>query len=82
MISFWRCCDYLNIQSAKLPDGQQWNFYFHDYSYLYSLANTRIIPVIKSGRMGWAEHVARMGDRRDAYRILVDILGKGSLWKD
>jgi hypothetical protein len=35
---------------------------------LYSSPN--IIRVIKSRRMMWAGHVARMGDRRGAYRIL------------
>jgi hypothetical protein len=36
---------------------------------LYSSPNT--IRVIKSRRMGWAGHTARMGEKRDAYRILV-----------
>jgi hypothetical protein len=36
---------------------------------LYSSPN--IIWVIKSRRMRWAEHVARMGERRDVYRVLV-----------
>jgi hypothetical protein len=27
-----------------------------------------IIRVIKSKRMGWAEHVARMGEMRNAYK--------------
>jgi hypothetical protein len=36
---------------------------------LYSPPN--IIRVIKSGRMRWAGHVARMGEKRGAYRILV-----------
>jgi hypothetical protein len=36
---------------------------------LYSLPN--IIRMIKSRRMRWAEHVARMGETRSAYRILV-----------
>jgi hypothetical protein len=36
---------------------------------LYSSPN--IVRVIKSGRMRWAGHVARMGKRRGAYRILV-----------
>jgi hypothetical protein len=36
---------------------------------LYSSPN--IIGVIKSRRMRWAGHVARMGDKRGAYRILV-----------
>jgi len=36
---------------------------------LYSSPN--IVRVIKSRRMGWAEHVSRMGERRDVYRVLV-----------
>ena len=30
-----------------------------------------VIRVINSGRMRWAGHVARMGERRRAYRVLV-----------
>jgi hypothetical protein len=30
-----------------------------------------IIRQIKSRRMGWAGHVAHMGDRRNMYRVLV-----------
>jgi hypothetical protein len=37
---------------------------------LYSSPN--IIRVIKSRRMTWAGHVARMGEKRGAYRILVE----------
>jgi hypothetical protein len=36
---------------------------------LYS--SPSIIRVIKSRRMKWAEHVARMGEVRNAYSILV-----------
>jgi len=36
---------------------------------LYSSPN--IVRVTKSRRMGWAGHVARMGDTRGVYRILV-----------
>jgi hypothetical protein len=36
---------------------------------LYSSPN--IVRVIKSRRMGWPGHVARMGERRSAYRKLV-----------
>jgi transcription termination factor 2 len=36
---------------------------------LYSSPN--VIRVIKSRRMRWAGHVARMGEERGAYRILV-----------
>jgi len=36
---------------------------------LYSLQNT--VRVIKSRRMRWAAHVARVGERRSVYRVLV-----------
>jgi hypothetical protein len=36
---------------------------------LYSSPN--IVRVIKSRRMRWAGHVARMGERKGAYRILI-----------
>jgi len=36
---------------------------------LYSSPN--FFRVIKSRRMRWAEHIARVGERRDVYRILV-----------
>jgi hypothetical protein len=45
---------------------------------LYS--SPSIIRMIKSRRMGWAGHVAQMGLKRNAYRILVGKLeGKRSL---
>jgi hypothetical protein len=54
---------------------------------LYSSPN--IIWVIKSRRMRWAGHVARMGEKRGAYRILVGrpegrrLLGRPrSRWED
>jgi hypothetical protein len=34
-------------------------------------SSPNIIRVIKSRRMRWARHVARMGEERGAYRILV-----------
>ena len=36
---------------------------------LYSLHN--IVRVVKSRRMRWAEHVARMGEDRGVHRMLV-----------
>jgi hypothetical protein len=39
------------------------------HNYLASSPN--IILVIKSRRMRWAEHVARMGEREGSYRVLV-----------
>jgi hypothetical protein len=37
---------------------------------LYSLPS--IIRIIKLRRMRWAGHVARMGKKRNAYRLLVE----------
>jgi hypothetical protein len=36
---------------------------------LYSLPS--VIRIIKSRRMRWTSHVARMGDKKNAYRLLV-----------
>jgi hypothetical protein len=36
-----------------------------------SFSSTNIVRVIKSRRMRWVEHVARMGERRGVYRVLV-----------
>jgi len=54
---------------------------------MYSSPN--IVRVIKSRRVRWAGHVARMGDRRSVFRVLVrKPEGKRSLgrprrrWKD
>jgi hypothetical protein len=45
---------------------------------LYS--SPSIIRMIRSRRMRWAGHVARMGEKRNAYRLLVGKSeGKGSL---
>jgi len=48
-----------------------------------------IVRVIKSRRMRWAEHVARMGEGRGVYRVLMELLeGKRPLerprrrWED
>jgi hypothetical protein len=39
---------------------------------LYDLNFSTNILVIKSRRMRWAGHVACLGDRRSAYRVLVE----------
>jgi hypothetical protein len=44
------------------------------YEELHKLySSPSIIRIIKSRRMRWAGHVARMGENRNAYRILVGI---------
>jgi hypothetical protein len=45
----------------KLHNEELHNLYF----------SPNIISMIKSRRMRWAGHVARMGEKRNAYRILV-----------
>ena len=57
---------------------------------LYDLhSSPNIIRVIKSRRMRWARHVARMGDRRDEYKVLVwrpegkrQLGGRSRRWED
>jgi hypothetical protein len=38
---------------------------------LYSSPSTRINRIIKSRRMRWAGHIARMREKRNSYRLLV-----------
>ena len=45
----------------KLPNEELNDLYY----------SPNVVRVIKSRRMGWAGHVARMGDRRGVYRVLV-----------
>jgi hypothetical protein len=48
-------------------------FYIYDYNEeLHNLySSLSIIRIIKSRRMRWAGHVARMGEKRNVYRLLV-----------
>jgi hypothetical protein len=48
------------------PTGGSANWRINDLN-----SSPNIIRVIKSRRMRWAGHVARMGEKRGAYRILV-----------
>jgi hypothetical protein len=55
---------------AKREEDGSWRKLHNDELHsLYSSPN--IIRVIKSRRMRWAGHVARMGEGRDVYRVLV-----------
>jgi len=46
-----------------------WRKLHYEFNDLYSSPN--IVRAIKSRRMRWAGHVARMGQRRGVYRVLV-----------
>jgi hypothetical protein len=68
-------------------DGSWRKLHIDELHSLYSSPN--IVRVIKSRRMRWAEHVARMGEDRGVYRVLVGRPeGKGPLgrpkrrWED
>ena len=49
--------------------GEWRKLHNEELNYLYCSPN--IVRVIKSRRMKWAGHVARMGERRGVYRVLV-----------
>jgi hypothetical protein len=54
--------DEVKVQWKKLNDGELHNFYL----------SPDIIRQIKSRKMRWAENVARMGEGRNVYRVLVE----------
>jgi hypothetical protein len=45
--------------------------YIYKLYIIFRYSSPNIIRVIKSRRMRWAGHVARMGDRGGEYRVLV-----------
>jgi len=51
-----------------------------ELNYLYSSSN--VVRVIKSRRMRWAGHVARMGEGRGVYRVLVGKPEGRNQWGD
>jgi hypothetical protein len=58
------------IFGPKREEDGSWKKFHNDELHdLYSSPN--IVRVIKSRRMRWAGHVARMGEGRGAYRVLV-----------
>jgi hypothetical protein len=55
--------------SKREEDGSWRKLHNDELHSLYSSPN--IVRVIKSRRMRWARHVARMGEGRGVYRVLV-----------
>jgi hypothetical protein len=54
----------------RKEDGSWRKLHIDELHSLYSSPN--IVRVIKSRRMRWAGHVARMGEGRCIYRVLVE----------
>jgi hypothetical protein len=61
-------------------DGSQRKLHNDELHDLYSSSN--IVRVIKSRRMRWAEHVARMGEGRGVYRVLTGRPEGKNHWED
>ena len=60
--------------------GEWRKLHNEELSDLYSLPN--IVRVVKSRRMRWAGHVARMGEGRGVHRVLVRSLRERDHWGD
>jgi hypothetical protein len=59
----------LRIFGPKREEDGSWRKLHNELHNLYSSPN--IVRVIKSRRMRWDGHVARMGEGRGVYRVLV-----------
>jgi hypothetical protein len=69
------------ISGPKREENGSWRKLHNDELHdLYSWPN--IVRVIKSRRMMWAGHVARMGERRGVYRVLVGGPKGRDHWED
>jgi hypothetical protein len=65
------------IFGPKREEGGSWRKLHNDELHcLYSSPN--IVRVIKSRRMWWAGHVARMVEGRDVYRVLKNMRNSGT----
>jgi hypothetical protein len=66
----------------KREEDGSWRILYNDESHsLYSSPN--IVKVIKSRKMRWAGHVARMGEERCIYRFwLGGLKGRAPWWED
>ena len=59
--------------AGSIPDGVTGIFHWYNPSELNDLYSSHnIVRVIKSRRMRWAGHVARMAEERGAYKVLVE----------
>ena len=57
------------FRKSNFSSGERRKLHNEELNVFYPSPN--IVRVIKLRRMGWAGHVARMGERRGVYRVLV-----------
>ena len=69
VIIYLSTCHTVHIIVLRLYDYAIIRSHNEELNGLYSSPN--IVRVIKSRRMRWAGHVARMGEEREVYRVLV-----------
>ena len=60
----------MNIWPKRDENGEWRRLHNEEFHSLYRSAN--IVKVIKSRRLRWAGHEARMGEGRSAFKILTD----------
>jgi hypothetical protein len=71
----------LTIFGPKREEGGSWRRLHNDeFHSLYSPPN--IVTVIKLRRMRWVGHVARMGEGKDVYKILIGRSEVRDHWED
>jgi len=68
------------VYTAKGVTGEWKRLHNEELNDLYSSPN--IVRVIKSRRMRWAGYVARMGEERGVYRVLVGKRRERGHWGD
>ena len=68
-LDFWEVSIWMIGPRRDEVTGEWRRLHNEELNGLYSSPN--IVRVIKSRRMRWAGHVARMGEERGAYRVLV-----------
>ena len=61
----------LHVAEVRLPSHYAYIVVMLEYNKGKGYSSPNIVRVIKSRRMRWAGHVARMGEERAAYRVLV-----------
>jgi hypothetical protein len=64
-------CNIRIFVSKRVEASGEWRRLYNEKKVYDLHSSPNIIRVVKSRRMRWERHVARMGEMRGAYRILV-----------